>query len=63
MDWHVQQRGAVWGIRRTGSGRCIGTLQTRAEAIAEAVHQAQKTSGAVFVHRADGTIARRIPKL
>ena len=60
MDWHVYPRDRSWGLRKHGSGRCTGSMVRWAEAIAEAVHQAQKTNGVVYVHNSDGIITRRI---
>ena len=60
MDWHVYPRDRRWGLRKHGSGRCAGSMVIQAEAIAEAVHQAQKTNGVVYVHDVAGVVVRRV---
>lgn len=61
MDWHVypRDRGA-WGIRKHGSGRTTGSMAKRTQAIDEAVHQAHKTNGIVYVHDSAGVVVRRV---
>lgn len=49
-----------WGLRRTGRTRCAAVLPKQRSAIAKAHKMAQEEGVAIYVHRANGTVLRKI---
>jgi hypothetical protein len=56
---HVVPRDGGWAVRKQGSSRVTRVFDTQSEAVGFARRVAKKSSGDVFIHRADGTIRDR----
>lgn len=56
---HVVPRNGGWAVRKQGSPRVTRVFDTQSEAVGFARRVARKSSGDVFIHRADGTVRDR----
>lgn len=61
MNWHITPHNGMWRLTKAGSGRSTAEFHSRPFAITEAIHQAEKTGGVVYVHDWSGNVVCRIP--
>lgn len=57
---HVVASAGGWAIRRSGAARASSVFATRREAVTLATRKAAEKSMALYIHRRDGTVERKV---